>query len=88
MPGRDLTDLRNLGAKVAQTLAEIGVYSEDQLRSIGSVEAYRRMKALRPDTTLPLCYYLYSLEGALTDKHWDEIGATRKRELKDAAIRP
>jgi len=88
MSNRDLTDLRNLGAKVVQMLAEIGICSEDQLRSVGAVEAYRRMKALRPGTTLPLCYYLYSLEGALTDTHWDAIGSTRKQQLKHEATRP
>jgi DNA transformation protein len=29
-----------------------------------------------------VCYYLYSFEGALTGKHWDEIGAHRKQQLE------
>jgi hypothetical protein len=36
-----------------------------------------------PAETLPVCYYLYSFEGALSDKHWDDIGEKRKRELKE-----
>ncbi len=34
------------------------------------------------DETLPLCYYLYSFEGAINDKHWDAIGDKIKQELK------
>lgn len=87
MPNRPLTDLRNLGKQVTRMLGEVGIHSEEQLRRVGPVEAYRRMKALSPQTTLPVCYYLYSLEGALTDRHWDEIGPERKKQLKDEATK-
>ena len=42
----------------------------------------RLIKERHPGETLPVCYYLYSFEGALTDQHWDEIGEQRKRQLK------
>ncbi len=35
-----------------------------------------------PQETLPVCYYLYSFEGALTDKHWNEISEQRKQQLR------
>jgi len=79
---RSLTDLKNIGTKIAGRLNEIGIFSEDDLRRVGAVGAHRMIKERYPDETLPVCYYLYSFEGALTDKHWDEIGEQRKQQLK------
>ncbi|WP_373701122.1 MULTISPECIES: TfoX/Sxy family DNA transformation protein [Bacteroidales] len=30
---------------------------------------------------MPVCYYLYSLQGALMDLHWNEISEELKQEL-------
>jgi DNA transformation protein len=79
---RSLTDLKNIGKKIAGRLNEIGIFSEDDLRQVGAVGAHRMIRERYPDETLPVCYYLYSFEGALTDKHWDEVGEQRKQELK------
>jgi len=35
-----------------------------------------------PEKTIPVCYYLYSLEGALLDLHWNNLPAELKAELK------
>ena len=82
MQRRSLTDLKNIGRKIAGRLNEIGIFSEDELRQVGAVGAHRLIKARYPDETLPVCYYLYSFEGALTEKHWNEIGEHRKEQLK------
>jgi len=79
---RKLTDLKNIGKKIAKRLNEVGIFSEDDLRGTGAVKAHKMIKERHPDETLPVCYYLYSFEGALNDIHWDEIGEKRKRELK------
>ena len=79
---RALPDLKNIGKKIAARLEAAGICCESDLRSAGPVEAYRRIKANHPNATLPVCYYLYAFEGALTDTHWDAIGDKRKRELK------
>lgn len=81
---RPLTELKNIGAKIARRLEEAGIIDEAALRAVGPVEAHRRIKANYPDETLAVCYYLYSFEGALTDTHWDDIGDARKDELRDA----
>jgi len=41
-----------------------------------------RIKEKHPNETLPVCYYLYSFEGALSDKHWDEISEQIKQQLR------
>ncbi len=80
---RNLTNLKNIGKKIASRLNEVGIFSEDDLRLVGAVDAHRLIKERYPNETLPVCYYLYSFEGALTDRHWNEIGEQRKRHLKE-----
>mgnify|MGYP001823664804 FL=1 len=79
---KSLTDLKNIGKKIADRLDEVGILSEDDFRRVGAVGAHRMIKERYPDETLPICYYLYSFEGALTDEHWDEIDEQRKQQLK------
>ncbi len=79
---RGLTDLKNIGKKIASRLNEIGVFSEDELRHVGAVGAHQMIKEKYPEETLLVCYYLYSFEGALIDKHWNEIGEEKKKQLK------
>lgn len=81
---RKLTELKNIGEKIAARLNEAGLSSEDDLRMVGAVNAHRMIKSKYPNEILPVCYYLYSFEGALCDKHWNEIGEQRKRLLKAA----
>ena len=78
---RKLRDLKNIGRKLSERLNGIGIQSEADLRKVGAVEAHRMLKVKHPAETLPLCYYLYSFDGALSDKHWNDIGEKRKREL-------
>ena len=83
---RKLTDLKNIGQKIAKRLNEVGIFSEDELRVVGATGVHGRIKEKYPNETLPVCYYLYSFEGALSDKHWDDIGVERKRKLKDKIV--
>ena len=78
---RKLVELKNIGKKIAGRLNEVGIFSEDELRFVGAVEAHKLIKQKYPDETLPVCYYLYSFDGALRDMHWHQIGEDRKREL-------
>jgi len=80
---RKLVELQNIGKKIAARLNEAGIFSEDELRVIGSVEAHKMTKEKYPDEVLSVCYYLFSFEGALEGKHWNEIGKSRKKELRD-----
>ncbi len=80
---RKLTDLKNIGKKIASRLEAAGIHGESDLRAAGAVEAHRRIRALYPNETLPVCYYLYAFEGALTNTHWDAIGDERKQALQD-----
>ena len=84
----DLTQLPNIGKTIARRLADVGIHSETELREAGAAEAFRQIEAAYPGATVPVCYYLYSLEGALTGTHWDSITEQRKRELLSAVGHP
>lgn len=79
--------LQNIGPTVAQRLLEIGVRTRADLETMGSAEAYRRICAKHPGKTMPVCYYLYSLEGALRGCHWDALGGSVKASLSKQ-VRP
>ncbi len=52
------------------------------LEKMTSVEAFKKIRGNYPDKTVPVCYYLYSLEGALLNLHWNDIPSELKEELK------
>lgn len=76
-----LTVLPNIGATVAERLVAIGVRSRGDLEMMGPAEAWRRMAAANPGKTLPVCYYLYSLEAALRECHWNDLPDEVKAQL-------
>ena len=80
---RKLIDLKNIGKKIAGRLNDVGIFSEDELRLVGAAKAHKMIKEKFPDETLPVCYYLYSFEGALCNKHWDDISEQTKRGLQE-----
>ncbi|EMR12022.1 TfoX domain-containing protein [Methylophaga lonarensis MPL] len=82
MATNQLMQLKNIGQKLANRLNEVGIFTEADLRRLGAVEAHRLIKSRYPDETLPVCYYLYSFEGALSNLHWNAIGEARKKQLK------
>ena len=79
----NLRGARNIGPTILMRLNEIGVYSLEDLAAITPATAYKMICAQNPDRTFPVCYYLYSLEGALLDLHWDDLPQELKRELKN-----
>ena len=84
----DLNLLPNIGKTIARRLGDVGIHNETELREAGPAEAFRRIEATHFGATIPVCYYLYSLEGALTGAHWDSIPERRKRELLQAVGHP
>ena len=69
-----IRDLRNLGVKSEQLLADIGIRSADELRRQGAVRSYAE---LRRAGAAPSLNMLWALAGALDPwpegTHWREI---------------
>lgn len=74
--------IRNVGPKSAAWLRQIGIRTEEDLRNLGAVEAYRRVKLAGFKPTLNL---LYSMAGAEDDCHWTALSEERKSALVLAA---
>ena len=74
----DLLHLKNLGVASVNILRAIGIGNEEDLRQLGSVEAYTRIKRRGINVSKVM---LYALEGALLDVHWKDLDANLKRQL-------
>lgn len=79
---RPVGALRNIGTSIARRLNEIGVETRGDLQRVGPVAAFERICRRYPNESISVCYYLYSLEGALKDLHWDAIADKRKKRLR------
>ena len=76
---KDISELRNLGPKSAAWLSEIGITTLEELRSVGSVEVYSRLRNSGFPASLNL---VYAIEGALIGLDWRELPASTKAELR------
>lgn len=66
----NLSDLPNFGPKSQQMLAQAGIHTLEQLRELGAVRAYVKVKRSGACSSLNL---LWAMEGALTGRHWQEV---------------
>lgn len=77
--------LRNLGPRSERMLRAAAITSERQLRILGAVRAYVKVKASGAKPSLNL---LWALEGALTNRPWQAVAKTERLrlliELEDA----
>lgn len=77
---KSIEQMRNLGAASALMLAEIDVHNEDDLREMGAVTAYTRVKFQMPGRASLLL--LYAMEAALCDCDWRSLDTETKAKLK------
>lgn len=75
-----LTDLPNIGPKLAENLEKIGVTTPDQLRELGPEGAFLRIRA-QVDNTACL-HQLEALAGAAEGVRKSLLPPERKAELK------
>lgn len=83
MQHSELSRLPNIGKQTERWLNEAGIYTESQLRQLGAVEAWTRIKVQRPE--IVSLNALYAIYGALEGYRWDEIPEPIKAELRAAA---
>jgi len=70
--------LRNIGPKGMAWLRQTGVRTLEDLRTVGALAAYVRVRRAGFKPSLNL---LYALEGAILDCHWQSIPDARRAEL-------
>ena len=78
-----IAEMKNLGAATAKMLAEVGVHREGDLRCIGAVDAYHRLK-FRFDRQVTIIA-LYAMEAALRGCDWRSLDPETKERLRRAA---
>jgi DNA transformation protein len=73
-------DLRNLGARTEQMLAQIGVHDATELRRRGAVRAFAELRRAGVSTSLNM---FWALAGALEPwpegRHWREVARGDER---------
>ncbi len=74
-----LKDLPNLRLGTERMLKKAGISTIDQLRSSGSLDAYKAI--IDTHTTSVSVELLWALEGAICGKHWSVIPQSRREEL-------
>lgn len=83
-----LRGLKNIGPTIADRLETVGLKTLGDLKKIGPAKAFNLVKSAYSDITIPVCYYLYSLQGALVGKHWNDLpSATKKQLLEEAGVK-
>ncbi len=73
-----ISSLRNLGPRVEEYMANVGIHSAEELREIGYMAAYVKLRAHKPKIMNRMA--LYAIYGALTDQDCMRL----PREIKDA----
>jgi len=71
-------ELANLGPKSEKMLVAAGITSLEQLRKLGSVAAYSKVKHTSSNASLNL---LWALEGALSGMPWQEVARLHRTSL-------
>ena len=77
-PERKATLAPNLGPKSMEMLASVGITTLAELRKLGAVAAYARVRARHARASLNL---LWALEGALSGLPWQEVAREHRTSL-------
>lgn len=76
----ELSKLPNIGKVVEQQLLEVGIETPEQLKQVGSKQAWLSIKEIDSSA----CYNrLCGLEGAIQGIRWHSLSEDIKKELKE-----
>ncbi|MCL2249010.1 MAG: TfoX/Sxy family protein [Oscillospiraceae bacterium] len=76
----ELSDLMNIGKEMERKLRAVGINTAEELREVGSKEAFVRLKTLYPSVC---AVFLYTLEGAISDIPYNHLPEDVKAELQE-----
>ncbi len=76
----ELSKLPNIGKSVEEQLNLIGIYSLEDLKQIGSKEAWLKIKEIDKSACINR---LYALEGAVEGIRWHNLSEEKKLMLKE-----
>jgi DNA transformation protein len=76
----DLLQLPNVGEDTAAKLIQVGISTGEELKSVGTEQAFLRLQTLDPGACIHL---LYGLDGAVQGISSKHLSPDRKRELRE-----
>ena len=76
----ELTSMTNIGKEMARKLTSVGIDSSEKLISMGSKQAFLKLKEAYPQVCL---VHLYTLEGAICNTEFNFLSEDKKQELKE-----
>lgn len=76
----ELATLRNIGKEIEKKLKSIDISTAEELKNVGSKEAFFRLKLHYPNVCL---VHLYTLEGAISDIEYNQLPEDVKQRLKN-----
>ena len=74
-----LKTLKNIVKEIDKKLNFVGINSAEELKDIGSKEAWVRLKLEYPEVCL---VHLYTLEGAIRHIEYNQLSEETKKDLK------
>ena len=78
----ELTSLRNIGKELEKKLKSVDISTAEELKEIGSKEAFSKLKRKYPNDKAMSLVHLYALEGAVTDIEFNQLSESVKKSLK------
>jgi DNA transformation protein and related proteins len=75
-----LTEMPNIGKVVAEKLCQVGITTPEELKAIGTEQAFIRLQTIDETACLSM---LQALEGAIQEIRWHNLPKERKEELKE-----
>jgi DNA transformation protein len=75
----ELTPLPNIGKVVAEKLVQVGITTPEELKTIGTEQAFIRLQTIDEPACLSM---LQGLEGAVQGIRWHYLPKDREEELK------
>ena len=75
-----LTTLKNIGKEMERKLKSVGITTAEELKDIGSKEAFLALKSRYSNLCL---VHLYTLEGAVCDIEYNKLPENVKQNLKN-----
>ena len=76
----ELSKLPNIGPKVEEQLRDVGITTYEQLKEMGSQQAWLKIKAIDDSACI---HRLLALEGAIQGIRKSELSAEKRAELKE-----
>lgn len=76
----EISKLPNIGDKLEAQLKEVGIDTVDQLKKVGSKQAWLHIRTIDSSACINR---LYALEGAIQGIRWHSLSSEVKSQLKD-----